>query len=185
MAYGNRLPLINKGWYVYMRRIYIKEQACIGCHLCEVYCRVTHSRSKDLIKAFKREFPQPLPRLSVEERKPVSFSVRCQHCDKPPCIYACLTGALQRDAESGLVTVDEERCIGCWTCILVCPFGAIRQDMHQGKIAKCDLCAGEAVPVCVANCPNEALVYVENKAGSGSKDRQQVNTEEQIERWRR
>ena len=168
-----------------MRRIYIKEQACIGCHLCEVYCRVTHSRSKDLIKAFKREFPQPLPRLSVEERKPVSFSVRCQHCDKPPCIYACLTGALQRDAESGLVTVDEERCIGCWTCILVCPFGAIRQDMHQGKIAKCDLCAGEAVPVCVANCPNEALVYVENKAGSGSKDRQQVNTEEQIERWRR
>ena len=146
-----------------MKRIYIKEPACIGCHLCEVYCQVAHSSSRDLIKTFKRESPRPLPRLSVEVRKPVSFSVRCQHCDEPLCVYACLTGALQKDAISGIVTVDEERCIGCWTCILVCPFGAIRQDTYQGRIAKCDLCPGRETPVCVANCPNEALVYVENE----------------------
>jgi len=99
----------------------------------------------------------------MEERGPVSFSVRCQQCDESPCVYACLTGALQKDTESGIVTVDEERCTGCWTCILVCPFGAIRQDTHQGKIAKCDLCAGRDMPVCVTNCPNEALVYAETK----------------------
>ncbi len=144
-----------------MRRIYIKEPVCIGCHLCEVYCQVEHSQSKDLLKAFKRESPRPLPRLSVEERKPVSFSVRCQHCAEPPCVYACLTGALRKDTDSGIVTVDTERCIGCWTCILVCPFGAIRQDTNLGKIVKCDLCIGEDVPVCVTNCPNEALVYAE------------------------
>jgi len=165
MVYGNRLPLFNKGWYVYMRRIYIREQACIGCHLCEVHCRVEHSQSKDLIKAFKRESPEVLPRVSVEEKKPVSFSVRCQHCDEPACIYACLTGALQKDAVSGLVTVDEERCVGCWTCILVCPFGAIGRDIQRGKIVKCDLCVGRDVPACVANCPNEALVYAEVQDG--------------------
>ena len=91
-----------------MKRIYIKEPVCIGCHLCEVYCQVEHSQTKDLIKTFKREFPQPLPRVSIEERKPVAFSVRCQHCDEPPCVYACLSGALQREVGSGVVTVDEE-----------------------------------------------------------------------------
>ena len=144
-----------------MKNIYIKEEVCIGCHLCEVYCQLQHSQSKDLVKAFQRESPRPLPRLRVEENMPVCFSVRCQHCDEPHCIYACLTGALQKEPGSGIVTVDEARCTGCWTCILACPFGAIRQDTQQRKIVKCDLCLGEAVPVCVANCPNEALVYVE------------------------
>ncbi len=144
-----------------MRRIYIKEPVCIGCRLCEVYCQLEHSQTKDLIKAFKRESPQPLPRVSIEENKPVAFSIRCQHCDEPPCVYACPTGALYRDAESGVVTLDEERCIGCWTCILACPFGAIRQDTIRGRIAKCDLCPGRDEPACVTNCPNEALVYVE------------------------
>ncbi len=146
-----------------MKRVYIKEEVCIGCHLCEVYCQVEHSPSKDPIKAFKRGQPQPLLRSRVEERKPVSFSVRCHHCEDPSCVYACLTGALQRNPESGVVTVDTKKCIGCWTCILACPFGAIRQDTFQGKIAKCDLCPEQAVPVCVSNCPNEALIYAETK----------------------
>ncbi len=133
----------------------------MGCHLCEVYCQVEHSQSKDLIKAFNRQSPQPLPRVWVEERKPVSFSVMCRHCDEPPCVYACLTGALHKDTGTGIVTVDEEKCMGCWTCILVCPFGVIGRDRHRGNIAKCDLCQGEELPACVANCPNEALVYAE------------------------
>ena len=161
---GIRLPYaIFKGMDVCMKRIYIKEQACVGCHLCEVYCQVEHSGSKDLVKAFKRESPRPLPLVSIEVRKPVSFSVRCRHCDEPSCVYACLTGALHKDADSGIVTVDEERCIGCWTCILACPFGAIRRDIHRGRIAKCDLCVGKELPACVANCPNEALIYAEDK----------------------
>ncbi len=144
-----------------MKRIYIKEQACIACHLCEVYCQLQHSQSKDLIKAFKRESPRPLPRLRVEEKGLVSLPVRCQHCEDAPCVYACLTGALSREPDSGVVNVDGERCIGCWTCILVCPFGAIRQDTYREKIAKCDLCQGEDMPLCVVNCPNEALVCLE------------------------
>ena len=144
-----------------MRRVYVKEQVCIGCRLCEVYFQQQHSQSKDLIKAFKREAPRSLPRLRVEEKGLVSLSVRCQHCEDAPCVYACLTGALSQDPDSGVVNVDEERCIGCWTCLLVCPFGVIRQDAEQKKVLKCDLCQGEEIPVCVANCPNEALAHVE------------------------
>ncbi len=144
-----------------MKKIYINEQVCIGCHLCEVYCQAAHSRSKDLVKAFKRESPEPLPSLWVEERKPVCFPVQCRHCADPVCVYACLTGALWRDPDSGIVRVDMDKCIGCWTCILACPFGAIRQETDRGKIVKCDLCEGRDMPVCVTNCPNEALVYAE------------------------
>ncbi len=148
-----------------MKRIYVKEEVCIGCHLCEVYCQWQHSQSKDLIKAFKRESPRPLPRLRVEEKGLVSLSVRCQHCEDAPCVYACLTGALTRDPISGTVNVDEQRCIGCWTCLLVCPFGAIRQDVEQRKTVRCDMCQGADVPVCVTTCPNEALIYAEARDG--------------------
>jgi len=151
-----------------MRRVYVKEEVCIGCHLCEVYCRLQHARSADLIKAFKRESPRALPRLRVEERGVVSLSVRCQHCDDAPCIQACLTGALSRDPVSSLVTVDEEHCIGCGTCLLVCPLGVIRLNTEEKKMVKCDLCQGEEIPVCVANCPNEALIYVEVPDGSSN-----------------
>jgi len=145
-----------------MRRVYFNEEVCIGCHLCEVYCQLQHSQSRELIKAFKRESPPPLPRVRVEQKWPVSLSIRCQQCDEAPCVYACLTGALTRDTMDGVVVLDEERCVGCWTCILVCPFGAIRRDTDQRKTAKCDLCQGEDMPICVINCPNEALVYKES-----------------------
>lgn len=144
-----------------MRRVYVNEQVCIGCHLCEIYCQLKHAHSKDLVKAFKKESPRPSPRLRVEENGVVSLSVRCQHCDDAPCIQACLTGALTRDPVTSIVTLDEERCIGCGTCMLVCPLGAISKDTGEKKALKCDLCQGEEVPVCVANCPNEALACVD------------------------
>ena len=146
----------------------------MGCHLCEVYCQRQHAQSRDLIKAFKRETPPPLARLRVEEKGVASFSLRCQQCDDAPCVQACLTGALSRDPDSGVVKVDEERCIGCWTCLLVCPLGAIRQDTEQKKALKCDLCQGEEMPACVANCPNEALVYLEMRDRSSNTESQLI-----------
>ena len=88
-----------------MRRVYIKEEVCIGCHLCEIYCQLQNAQSSDLVKAFKRESPRPLPRVRVDESKVVSFSVRCQQCNEAPCVQACITGALSRDSESPLVKV--------------------------------------------------------------------------------
>ncbi len=52
-----------------MKRLYVREQFCIGCGLCEVYCQTEHSQSKDIIKAFKREAPRPLPRIRVERKR--------------------------------------------------------------------------------------------------------------------
>ena len=145
-----------------MKRIYVNEEYCIGCRLCEIHCQVQHSPSKKIIKAFREENPKAMPRLLVEEEGPLSFAMQCRHCDDAPCVEACITGAMHRDEETGAVLCDEDRCVGCWMCVMVCPFGAIQRNLLGSKAAsKCDLCIGEDVPVCVAHCPNEALVFVE------------------------
>jgi len=155
-----------------MKRVYAREEYCVGCKLCEIYCIATHSKYKnDLIKTFKKEVNPPISRILVEENRPVSFALQCRHCANAPCTKACIVGAMHKDPETGVVTNEEERCVGCWTCILVCPFGAITRDERDHKVAsKCDLCSDNSqMPACVEHCPNRALVYSENVSNNGTK----------------
>jgi len=137
-----------------MRRLTVREGACIGCHLCEIWCVAEHSQTKNLIDAFKEEFPRPLPRVRVEENRPVSFPLQCRQCDEPLCVYSCPSGAMHRDPD-GAIRVDTDMCRGCWTCIMVCPYGAITRG--PGYAVKCDLCPDREIPSCVEHCPNEAI----------------------------
>lgn len=147
-----------------MKRIYVNEEFCIGCRLCEIHCQVQHSQSKKIIKAFREEAPKAMARLVVEEEGPLSFAMQCRHCEDARCLEACITGAMRRDEETGAVLCDEARCVGCWMCVMVCSFGAIQRNLIGSKAAsKCDLCIGTEVPVCVAHCPNEALIFIEEQ----------------------
>jgi carbon-monoxide dehydrogenase iron sulfur subunit len=74
-----------------------------------------------------------------------------------PCIDACISGALIRDAESGMVTVREDRCIGCWTCTMFCPYGVIFPWPERKFALKCDRCVYMEAPVCVQVCPTGAI----------------------------
>ncbi|MFA5368065.1 MAG: 4Fe-4S dicluster domain-containing protein [Dehalococcoidia bacterium] len=142
-----------------MKKVYVNKDVCIACGLCQVYCQVAHSKSRDIVKTFKKEVPRPAARLHIERNGEVSFSFQCRQCDEPLCVYSCLTGALRRDESTGMVEVDAEKCAGCYTCLLACPNGGLTRDIERGVVAKCDLCGGCEVPACVANCPNEALMY--------------------------
>ena len=137
-----------------MKRISVREEVCIGCHLCEVWCIVEHSESKDPIICYNMETPRPIARVSVEEKKPVSFPIQCRQCEEPLCVYSCPSGAMHRDPD-GVIRVDTERCQACWTCVLICPFGAIRRG--ETYAIKCDLCQNREIPACVEHCPNEAI----------------------------
>lgn len=143
-----------------MKKVYAREDVCIGCRLCEIACIVEHSISKDIIRAFKQEEKRPA-RNVVEECGPVSFSVHCRHCDEPPCVQVCISGAMVKDPATGIVKHIPEKCVGCWSCVMACPYGVIKRDTDQGKVIKCDLCPDRDLPACVSACPNEALLYEE------------------------
>lgn len=144
-----------------MRRVLVKEDLCIGCGLCRVFCEAHHSGNDDPLKSLKNRLTPPAGGIRIERNGIRCLSVRCRHCEDAACIQACLTGAMDRDPDSGMVLIDPERCIGCGTCMLVCPFGAISRDQQTGKAVKCDGCLDLDVPRCVSSCPNGALVMEE------------------------
>ena len=145
-----------------MKRVYSLEDVCIGCHLCEVACITEHSLSKDPIRAFLHEQERPISRCTVEEIEDgvISFSTTCRHCDAPDCLQACISGAIQKD-EYGRVRIRTEQCVGCWSCVMACPYGAVQRITAKKKANKCDLCPDRHRPACVDACPNRALVYME------------------------
>ena len=154
-----------------MKRIYAIEKWCIDCKRCEVACKAFHSKSKDPVRAYKNEDNVPQPRIHVEGDLDLSVAINCRHCEKPLCVEGCISGALKKDPETGMVYCDQNLCVGCRTCVSMCPFGAVQVVEVNGitKAYKCDLCSdgtGEpGCPSCVAACPNGALVYVESEEG--------------------
>lgn len=136
----------------------------MGCRLCEVYCITKNSSFKEILRIYKGKEPKPLSAIYFEEKGYVSFAIQCRHCSDPPCVEACLTGAMYKDKTTGIVLHNKEKCVGCWMCIMVCPFGVIKPDLEKKKVAsKCDLCIEKGFPSCVENCPNEALILIEEK----------------------
>ncbi len=153
-----------------MKRIYADEKFCIGCRLCEVHCFVAHSKSKHIIKAHRDPTETARSRVRVEQNGYTTFALQCRHCTDAPCLEACMTGAMHRDPKTGAVLCDEDKCVGCWMCVMVCPLSAILPG--EDKVAsKCDLCGMEwdGEPPCVANCPNAALKYEDRPAKAGTK----------------
>jgi len=73
---------------------------------------------------------------------------------------ACPVKAISSNYEMSRVEVDYDICIGCRTCVSVCPFGAMNFNYIDRKVAKCDLCDGD--PQCVRFCEVNAIEYVDS-----------------------
>lgn len=142
-----------------MKRIYVKEEWCLGCHLCEYNCAFANSGMTDMVKALRgREIH---PRIQVEQdENGITYAVSCRHCKDPLCVKSCIAGAIS--ITDGVVSIDHNKCVGCLTCVLVCPYGAVVED-ENGAAQKCELCMKNTcgAPACVKGCPNAAIVYEE------------------------
>lgn len=135
-------------------------QYCIGCHTCEVACVMAHHGEQHVLSV--DEF---LPRIQVVIEGLQANATTCRHCEDAPCIKSCPTHALSH--ESGHVRLAASRCIGCKSCVVACPFGAISvqrpaqaaaENWVPASAHKCDLCQQrQAGPACVENCPTGAL----------------------------
>lgn len=141
-----------------MKRVYVDEKWCLGCHLCEYNCAFANSGKKDMADALKNV--KINPRIRVEEKDGVCFAVSCRHCVEPLCAKACISGAMR--AKAGVISVDGEKCVGCLSCVMACPYGAVFPG-EDGPVQKCELCLNNSCgqPACVAGCPNRAIIYEE------------------------
>lgn len=141
------------------KEIFVRPERCMGCHSCEMACAVAHSDSKSLYTAL-HETPMPKPRIYVEWVAPQTTSVPivCRQCEDAPCMHACIAGAISRSS-GAVTTTDPDKCIGCWTCVMVCPYGVIGRHLEARKAYRCDRCPELDTPACVNACPSRALVY--------------------------
>jgi Fe-S-cluster-containing dehydrogenase component len=88
---------------------------CVGCGSCEMACSLVH---EGVCSA-------TLSRIHVMRRVGAGWNVplTCAMCERPLCMAACPVGAVEKDPRSGVVTIADERCIGCRQCVQACPFG--------------------------------------------------------------
>jgi Fe-S-cluster-containing dehydrogenase component len=99
----------------------------------------------------------------------VHFPKSCLHCEDPPCVPVCPTGASYKREQDGIVLVDYDKCIGCKYCSWACPYGVRELDEHQKVMKKCTLCVdriyddslpeNERKPACVMACPTSARLF--------------------------
>lgn len=147
-----------------MKEVFVDMERCTACKSCEIACAVSHSESQDLFTAIF-ETPRPQKRIHVEKANAHSYPVRCMHCSDASCIRACPNGAMSRDQETGGVYVNEEKCMGCFMCAMVCPFGSISTNPIKKVALKCDFCISRQKegkqPACAEACPTEALLFGE------------------------
>ncbi|MBQ4797356.1 electron transport protein HydN, partial [Pectobacterium versatile] len=63
------------------------------------------------------------PRLKVVKGLNVSTTIQCRHCEDAPCANVCPNGAIVHAGDH--IRVQQEKCIGCKTCVVACPYGAM------------------------------------------------------------
>jgi molybdopterin-containing oxidoreductase family iron-sulfur binding subunit len=103
------------------------------------------------------------------------YTLACQHCANPACLAVCPVEAIEK-REDGVVTQDNDVCIGCRLCIEACPYTGVRTYIdgepeysldfavgdedalpHKANVVeKCQLCAHRLArderPACVDVC---------------------------------
>jgi Fe-S-cluster-containing hydrogenase component 2 len=129
----------------------INHEKCTGCRLCELVCSVSHegvsNPSRSRINVIKWE------------AEGLYIPMSCQQCEDAPCMTICPVKAISRDQALDYVKIDYDVCIGCRSCVAVCPFGAMGFNVKDKKVFKCDLCEGD--PQCVRFCDVKAIEYVD------------------------
>lgn len=153
---------------------------CMGCGACSIACRAERGTPAGI--SYNKVKISEIGHYPNAKMKFLPMS--CMHCKKPYCLDACPREATyQRD--DGLVLIDKDKCVGCGTCVLACPYGSrqlfkemksyyagnhptpyemVRQkQFKRGTAVKCDFCVERLekgrLPACVETCPGLARTF--------------------------
>lgn len=128
---------------------------CIGCDACYVSCKTEWD-----LPVGKEAYRTKVWNIEGQDylgNPTVNFlPVLCNHCDNPPCVHVCPTGASFKRQEDGIVLVDPDMCIGCKACMIACPYDARYYDEQRKTVDKCTFCLPRLndglEPACVNTC---------------------------------
>lgn len=151
-ASGDDTPTKGKryGMLIDLRR-------CVGCQACTVACTIENQPPLG-------QFRTTVNQYEVTEGDNSAFMMLprlCNHCENPPCIPVCPTGAtFQR--QDGIVVVNNDWCVGCGYCVQACPYDARFLNHETNTADKCTFCAHRLdaglLPACVETCVGEARI---------------------------
>lgn len=146
-----------------MRKKLIDKNKCVGCKNCEFACITVHKINPfPSIAPERNEVIQARNKVELDSDGKL-FPEFCRHCDEPSCVEACISGALTKGVD-GLVVCDNEICIGCFMCVMSCPYGMARPCIKNGQqMVKCDGCRGRESMACVDACPQRCLSAVDSE----------------------
>ena len=158
-----------------------------GCTACVDACDAENGLNM-LVKpagaqeeAWARQKPRWIRKVKLKDNlteQVTTLPLMCVHCEYPPCVDVCPTGASFRRAD-GVVMVDRHTCIGCRYCMMACPYKA-RSFVHEnvqfkptraprgkGCVESCNFCVhrldtGGTTTACQDACAREghhAIVF--------------------------
>jgi carbon-monoxide dehydrogenase iron sulfur subunit len=142
-----------------MKRIFIEREKCDGCKNCSIACMQAHRAVPGTVYDLNLRDPANTARHDIVSDGRGGYTpVFCRHCAEPDCVNSCMSGALRKDAATGFVLYDRERCGKCFMCVMNCPYGNVKPNHTRREIVKCDFCTDDdANPNCVRSCPTKAL----------------------------
>jgi molybdopterin-containing oxidoreductase family iron-sulfur binding subunit len=129
---------INKSVKRYAMVIDLRR--CIGCEACTIACKIENNTP--LNYSFNKEKNITWNEVIFKESgnypdtKKRFWPRPCQHCENPPCVKVCPVNATYQDKERGLVLQHYDRCIGCKSCAVACPYGARYFNWTEPKWAE-------------------------------------------------
>ncbi|MDH4182479.1 MAG: 4Fe-4S dicluster domain-containing protein, partial [Betaproteobacteria bacterium] len=126
----------------------IDLNVCVGCHACVTSCKEWNTSGNAGTLSDLRPYDadptgtffnrvQTFEVGEYPNTQTVHFPKSCLHCEEPPCVPVCPTGASYKRPEDGIVLVDYDKCIGCKYCSWACPYGAREIDERQKVMKKC------------------------------------------------
>ena len=164
----------------------IDTKRCIGCWTCAVACKTENNLPEGIW--WNRVMTDGGASIDTPAgvwpnvRKDY-ITVSCMHCENPACVKVCPVGATYKDAETGIVRQDYDKCIGCRMCMAACPYSGVRSfnweepkyytdfamggadvPLHQKHVVeKCTYCwhriAQGVEPACMTLCPGRARYW--------------------------
>ncbi len=153
---------------------------CTGCQACTMACKAENGTPRGVFWTRVLEKEEGTYPLAYK----VFMPLRCNHCADPPCVPVCPTGASHQREKDNLVLIDQDKCIGCHSCVVACPYQArfipgnkkgyygekktpyeevSYRNWQVGTAQKCTLCVHRIdeglEPACVETCPPRALIF--------------------------